>query len=270
MDDLRWSLLLIGILLVAGIYVWDRYRRRGARHADKDLDALDEALLESLEVGRQDEGDAVLREALGELNGLKGERDSGTVDMDDLRSLIPKQSEEAVEVELEDVAVATEEDASLARSEEPSAGDTAADLIVIMNVMAKPGKAFLGREVGDALEDLDMRYGDMQIFHHYGVGEMSVDEPVFSVANVLEPGVLKREELNDLSTPGLCLFMRLPGPLDGRVAFELMLNTGQRLADKLGGELHDGKRNALSLETIGPMRERIADFERQQLVTADE
>ena len=120
-----------------------------------------------------------------------------------------------------------------------------------------------------ALDEVDLQYGEMKIFHHYGVGERSGDEPVFSVANVREPGFLPLETLDEMSTSGICLFLRLPGPLDGRVAFELLLNTGQRLADKLGGELRDDARSLLTTQRISDIRNRIAAFERDQLVPAE-
>ena len=260
MDDLRLSLLLIGVAVVAGIYFWDRYRRRGTRQADKELDALDRALLESLDVGHADE--ASVREALGELQGLKGERgEKSAVDMDDLRSLVPDQDQTPWEGDRDGEA-----DSDEGEEAQPCQPDQ--DLIIVMNVMAQADRVFQGAELHRALDEVDLQYGDMKIFHHYGVGEMSGDEPVFSVANVREPGFLPLDTLDELSTSGICLFMRLPGPLDGRVAFELMLNTGQRLADKLDGELRDDTRSLLTLESIGQIRDRIAAFERRQLVPA--
>ena len=262
MDDLRLSLLLIGIALVAGIYLWGRYRRRASRQAEQELDALDQALLQSLDVARDEADETSLREALGELQGLKGDRgDEATLDVDDLRSVIPG----------EDSVAAPDEPAvePQAQETEPAqAHDPGDDLIITMNVLALPEHAFLGSDLRQAFDDVELQYGEMKIFHHYGVGEMSREEPVFSVANVLEPGFLPMDTLDELSTPGICLFMRLPGPLDGRVAFELLLNTGQRLADKLGGELRDDARSLLTQQRISQIRERIAAFERNHLEPA--
>ncbi len=263
MDDLRLSLLLIGIALVAGIYLWGRHRRRVSGQSDQELDALDQALLQSLDVARDEADETSLREALGELQGLKGDRgDVGTLDMDDLRSVVPGEDPEAAP---DEAAVEPQP-----QEPEPAQGhDPGDDLSVIMNVLARPEHTFHGFDLRQAFEDVDLQYGDMKIYHHYGVGEMSREEPVFSVANVLEPGFLPLDTLDELSTPGICLFMRLPGPLDGRVAFELLLNTGQRLADKLGGELRDDARSLLTTQRISDIRNRIAAFERDQLVPAE-
>lgn len=142
------------------------------------------------------------------------------------------------------------------------------ELIIVLNVMAEPGRPFPGTEVRAALESVDMRFGDMQVFHHHGVGDMRTEQPVFSVANLLKPGTFDVVNLEGFATPGLVMFMRLPGPLDPRVAFELMLNTGQRLAEALHGELRDETRSVLSAQTIAHVRERIAEFNRRQLLTA--
>lgn len=142
------------------------------------------------------------------------------------------------------------------------------ELLIVLNVMAEPDHPFTGVALRDALESVEMRFGDMAIFHHHGVGDMRTDVPVFSAANMLKPGHFDLEELEALTTPGVSLFMRLPGPLDPRVAFELMLNTGQRLAQDLGGELRDDTRSVLSTQSIAHIRERIAEFNRRQLLAS--
>ena len=48
------------------------------------------------------------------------------------------------------------------------------------------------------------------------------------MANVLEPGVFDLAAMDQLATPGLCLFLRRPGPLPATVAFDLMLDVGSR------------------------------------------
>jgi cell division protein ZipA len=60
--------------------------------------------------------------------------------------------------------------------------------------------------------------------------------------------------------------MQLPGPLGGRVAFELMLNTAQRVADVLEGTLIDEREQVLTSEIIVELRDRIAQFERRPMV----
>ncbi|MDR9435451.1 MAG: cell division protein ZipA C-terminal FtsZ-binding domain-containing protein, partial [Thiohalophilus sp.] len=84
--------------------------------------------------------------------------------------------------------------------------------------------------------------------------------PVFSLANTVEPGTFDLNAIEQLQTPGLSLFMQLPAPIDSREAFELMLKTGRNLAEQLGGDLCDERRNVLTLQTIGHLKEQIEAF----------
>ncbi len=146
-------------------------------------------------------------------------------------------------------------------STKPTKSHDELQFIIVLRVIAHGQQKFAGSDIFAVLEDLGLNYGDMRIFHHYGVGEMKVKKPVFSVANLVEPGIFDPKEREYFTTPGLALFMQLPGPLGGRVAFELMLNTAQRVADVLEGALIDEREQLLTTETIAELRERIAQFE---------
>lgn len=140
-------------------------------------------------------------------------------------------------------------------------------LIIVLRVIANSQQKFTGADIFAVLEDLGLNYGEMRIFHHYGVGEIKVKNSVFSVANMVEPGTFDPKEREHFTTPGLAFFMQLPGPLGGRVAFELMLNTAQRVADVLEGTLIDEREQVLTSEIIVELRDRIAQFERRPMVT---
>jgi cell division protein ZipA len=138
-----------------------------------------------------------------------------------------------------------------------------AELIIVLYVVTQHS-GFPGPDIFDVLADLGFRYGEKKIFHHYGMGEIKVKKPVFSVANMLEPGIFDPQHLSKFVSPGLALFMRLPGPFGGRVAFELLLNNAQQIAELLEGSLEDEKHEPLSLQAIGAVRERIANFEHRE------
>lgn len=143
----------------------------------------------------------------------------------------------------------------------PTKANSNLQFIIVLRVIANGQQKFAGSDIFAVLEDLGLNYGDMRIFHHYGVGEMKVKKAVFSVANLVEPGIFDPKEREYFTTPGLAFFMQLPGPLGGRVAFELMLNTAQRVADVLEGSLIDEREQLLTAETTAELRDRIAQFE---------
>lgn len=136
--------------------------------------------------------------------------------------------------------------------------DDVEPLVMVLNVMARSGEYFNGADVLAALKASGLQHGEMMIFHYYsGAGD---DRPVFSLANTVEPGTFDLNTIEHLQTPGLSLFMQLPGPMDSREAFELMLKTGRSLAEQLGGDLCDERRNVLTLQTIGHLKEQIESF----------
>lgn len=145
------------------------------------------------------------------------------------------------------------------------------ELIVPLYVRALNQSGFNGADIFAAMEQLELQYGDMRIFHHYGLEEHAAasavpmsGKPVFSIANLVEPGTFEPEGAERFSSPGLILFMRLPGPLCGRVGFELMLNYAQRLAEILKGVLENERRETLTVENLAYLREGIAAFDEER------
>ena len=74
---------------------------------------------------------------------------------------------------------------------------------------------------------------------------------------MVEPGHFDLNRIERFSTPGLAMILQLPGPLDGPVAFELFLNTAQRLAETLSGDLYSSPKQLLDSAGIDKMR-RVA------------
>lgn len=136
------------------------------------------------------------------------------------------------------------------------------ELIIALFIRSEK-EMFAGTDIFSVLEEVGLKYGDMQIFHHHGMGEMKVKNPVFSIANMLEPGTFKPNHMDNFATPGLVCFMRLPGPFNGRVAFELMINNAQRIADILEGVVVDEQQHIVDQTIITHIRKKIELFEMQ-------
>jgi len=134
------------------------------------------------------------------------------------------------------------------------------DTIIALYIRPAGDVEFDGPSIVRAMNTVGLRFGDMSIFHHYGAGELRAEEPLFSVANIVEPGNFDLQKIDSLVTPGLALFLRLPGPLDGPVTFELFLNTGQRLAESLAGDLYGTPDRLLDVSMIDGMRRSALPF----------
>ena len=139
--------------------------------------------------------------------------------------------------------------------------------VLVMSVMSPSGSVFEGRYLVQAIERAGFRYGEMGIFHLYdGIEE----DPnlICSAANALNPGTFDLDQLSEFSTIGVSFFLALPTSLNNLQAFEKMLNAAQQISNDLGGELKDDQRNVLTSQTIEHYRQRIRDFELNQLKVA--
>ena len=130
--------------------------------------------------------------------------------------------------------------------------------IVIISVVAPQGELFTGDALQKALDKNDLQYGDKNIFHRL-VRRNSVDEPVFSMANMVKPGDFGNGDLRGFYTPGVTLFLELPGPVQSIEAFDDFVQTAERLAVELGGQLHDQKRCVITHQALMQMREQLSE-----------
>jgi cell division protein ZipA len=137
------------------------------------------------------------------------------------------------------------------------------ELIIVLYIIAQGESGFLGKDIVMVLDELGLQYGDMNIYHHYGVGETRSKEPVFSIANMVEPGTLHPDKIADKTTPGLALFMRLPGPFGGRIGLDLMLKNAEKIADQLHGYIEDQHHKPLNNKIIFSLRDKIDKFEQR-------
>ncbi|MBL4606371.1 MAG: cell division protein ZipA [Pseudomonadales bacterium] len=122
---------------------------------------------------------------------------------------------------------------------------------------------------GDALLKVllnsSLRFGDMGLFHRIDSLSDEEDGKLFSVVNIVKPGTFDVDAMEKFQTPGICLFMTLPGPRAPRGAFETMLETAQRMASVLDCDLRDESQSALTQQTIAHYRQRIDEFCRKQM-----
>jgi cell division protein ZipA len=129
--------------------------------------------------------------------------------------------------------------------------------VVVLNVVAGE-QDFAGEAVRAALADAGLEFGEWQIFHYYAPGR---DEPpLFSLANMVKPGSFDPDRMDALPIPGLSLFL-VPAGDDGDIpAFDAMLMTARRLAERLEGEVRDARRSVLTRQAIGLIREQLNEW----------
>lgn len=132
------------------------------------------------------------------------------------------------------------------------------DMVIALTIMAPDNLLFEGKQVMQVLDNLEMHFGDMHIYHRYS--DASRKQVLFSAANILDPGTLIPQQLTGSTTPGLLLFTRLPGPVNGMTLFDELLSTAQTMSTSLGGVLCDDRRQPLSDDALEEMRSRIFNY----------
>ena len=142
----------------------------------------------------------------------------------------------------------------------PPPRGTGQELLIVLTILTPGERDLAGPVIREALTAFDLHPDDLGMFHHYGNRRGPASDPVFSVANVLEPGVFDLAAMDELATPGLCLFLRRPGPLPATVAFDLMLDVGSRLSRALEAVLCDDQRCRLTVQATQALRERVIHF----------
>ncbi len=259
MDVLRVILIVVGVVIIAAVYFVERARRRraGARAEQPEPERFeysDDVLFKD-----EPSGEALNRE-LEKLGGIVTEERRGGLH-DEVTLASPARTPEAAKPTRPAPPVRQQEEAKAKAQARSESSGASLEKIIILHVMAPEQHAFPGEYIQAAFEAAGLVYGQMRIFHRLTQGRAG--EPIFSVANMLEPGWFDLEQMDSFVTPGVTLFMRLPGPLDCMTAFDEMMTTAAKLADALDGELRDETRSVLSRQTIEHMREEIREFQRQ-------
>jgi len=151
----------------------------------------------------------------------------------------------------------TQDDAGQGAAEQPQD-------VFVLNVIGGE-RPLQGAELLPVLLTLGLKFGEMNIFHRHqdSAGNGKV---LFSLANMVKPGVFDLDAMEQFETPGVSLFMTVPCAGDAMANFKLMLQAAQKLAEELGGQLLDGHRNPLTQQMVQHYAERIREFERKRLL----
>jgi cell division protein ZipA len=137
------------------------------------------------------------------------------------------------------------------------------DKIVTLYIAARAGQAIAGPDLVVAAEKAGLVFGHRNIFHRL-VDNHPEKGPIFSVANVVQPGYFDLHTIQQLSTPGISFFMTLPGPLPALDAWDTLLPTAERMAALLDGVLLDADRNALGRQRVANIRDELRAYDRQR------
>lgn len=272
-DLVRLILLVLGVLLVAGIYLRDRYKRSMPRpHAFKRSPPGISIDNESLDDGPRSRHEPKMDQTLESIPEMRLDEDDGPDDMPAPRHPDPVLDPEPLDLGEWSAAAARDTDPQVAMdlnfdahgdsdylSTDPALYDEVERKIIVINVVAREGK-FAGAAIEKACAAVHLSLGDMSIYHRR---EGKGGRVLFSVASMIEPGSFPAGGMAGFATPGLSLFTQLPGVRDGVEIYEEMLATANRLALLLHGELRDERHNKLTRQMEKHTRESIIEHRRK-------
>src|SRR5579863_7995860 len=125
--------------------------------------------------------------------------------------------------------------------------------ILALRLVAQQPHRFPGRSLRQALAAEGFVLGQFAIFHK-GDDE---HRAVLSAASLTRPGTFDIDTMDSQHYGGLSLFAVLPGPRPAPQAFEELISTARNLNDRLHGVLQDERGSPLTAARIALLRERV-------------
>jgi cell division protein ZipA len=271
-DLLRLLLVVLGVLLVLGIYLWDRYQRAvpPARNRRVIEEPTEPGVQQDTPATRDHPADADpywddpigsdWRE--GATRGhAAASRASQQLDPDPDPAAIAAWSTTAAAEEPQ-LSMGLRFDAhgdADYLSADPDLQDDVERKLIVIHVASRHG-SMAGPAIEQACAAADLELGDMSIYHRR---DAATGQVLFSVASMVEPGSFPRDGMAQFRTPGLVLFSQLPGAREGTEIYEAMLEAAAGLATRLQAEVQDEHRNKLTRQMQDHMRESIIEHRRK-------
>jgi cell division protein ZipA len=131
--------------------------------------------------------------------------------------------------------------------------------IIYLNLKSRDGEID-GADLIRAMQKFNLTHGDMNIFHRLTEGSR---QPLFSVANMVEPGIFEPDKLATMKTPGITLFLRLPRTFDALHALDEMWAATRGLAAELDADILDRNHQPFSSQKQQRMRDEVLQYMRQ-------
>ncbi len=295
MTELRWILLLAGLALIAGMYLWGiRARSRSAASDPGRATAVETrnrsaALAADAGAGADigEDGDIDIDvdvDVDARIDADAGiDRTAGRLEpriRSDERTALIHEVVPLVEVDGDGVrtgrreptmgqrrAVAPERATEFAETHAPEPVDdpdsqteveARAQRIVALRVVAPLPSRFEGSLLQEALLAEHFEFGRYDIFHRLD----QAGRPLISLASLREPGTFDPATMAGAAYAGVALFAVLPGPLTAQQAFEQLFATARALAARLGGHMQDERGIPLTAQRVVRLREDMLAFDR--------
>ena len=131
------------------------------------------------------------------------------------------------------------------------------DHIITVRLTPIDSKPFDGNEVLEILNENGLSLDENGIFNYLDKDNKT---KLFSVANLVEPGVFDAQEIENEKIPGLSFFMLMPLSSNEINAFDKMMMVLKIIKTSLKAELLDDAGSTLSIQRERYIREEVIEY----------
>lgn len=225
-NSLRLILLVAGVVILVGIYVYDLVQKKRRESEGRFDDEIRQQKIEPV---------------------ISNEPD---ISRDPMAAQANETQVETTETMAESVIL---EEQSIVDETVPTAEQAQ---VIQLAILPAEGNLLSGPALLDAFTKLDLEFGEMGIFHFYERQEGN-ETQCFHVANLLEPGTFPVGSMSDFESTGIVLFFQVNASIDPESAFDSMLNTARELSQMLNANLLDNEMKELSLNKIEAIQSQL-------------
>lgn len=255
MPELRWALVVLGALCVAGLALWE-WRRSRRRHAGPESVGVTPAVV--AHAG----GESRHRRIEPHIDSLLPSTGAPAGDPQEPLATLIDDVPVVHPAEQLEVPVARENAVDVPAAVKPAARAARApvrwpperaDRVLTLRLVNAQGALLPGREARLALEQAGLAFGPQRIYHLADAqGAVLV-----SAANLLRPGDLDPAHMDEQQLRGLSLFSVLPGPLPPVRMLEELVAVARAVAWRLGAVVQDDQGAELDGERLVRLRQSL-------------
>lgn len=249
-DELRWVLVIISALVIGGLLLHGLWSVRKKDQAEAPTESTSTPAHEPVEPTTQPRFSADRDEPeLGNISiNVANEAPNAELDKIDLNNLD----------ELDDHYAHCDNETE-PKNAEPSTSDVPADFI-ILHIQMPEGLSMQGASLLPLLLSLGFKFSPEGFFNRHQ--DPSGNGPVlFRLVNMFNPGTFDIDNMEQLSTAGVSLFMTLPCEGDSLPAFNMLHSAAKKLADEFGAQVYDHNRELLTVAMVRQYVEKIREFD---------
>ena len=260
-ENLRWIILAVGLFVVILIYLFGKNKDKSRQSDIQEPSSADEmpAISTQDEVVIELSTDEIVTSEINhfDLDQELIEKVSASVDdvLPDVMtagSVLKSQNRNKPE-EVESGAQI--EDGIEDKTE--VVADKYQDDLIVIHVQAKSAY-FNGTDLLKVINQQQLKFGDMNIYHAYD----DSNTITFSMSNMVQPGHFEPDNISEMRTPGVILFMQLSLVNEPDVAFERMNHCAETLARELDGKVTMPNQQKLTEQDVENFREKAAYFKK--------